>query len=369
MDKVRIEWGPLAFFTGVTVLGLTAGTVVGGVFTALGAGFLLFALFDGGLLFLTARQLRALQTLQARQVARGGHARLTLVLENGLRLPSARMDLTWQLWGSDGQTVEEGATLWLKPREHWEQTWELPCPRRGRFAFGLQRLTLVSAFAWVEIDLPVDRETLTVLPRVRPLPADPADNDQDLTEARISAQGQRPDPLLWDWMDAYRPGEDLRGADWKSLARGGLLRLRRPAREEPSPLAVTLDCWAPQGSDEAADQAVELALALALQRIKDGETSRLNFPGGGGDRYILSNLSAWDTVREAAAGWRFSEEPPRQSGSLEGVLVTLSPFSPVWQAWSGSAPQVWLYSPPGNPPQAKDWAQCPQRGVRLWGPA
>jgi uncharacterized protein (DUF58 family) len=157
---------------------------------------------------------------------------------------------------------------------------------RGRYRLGPLQLRLTDPFGMCELTRSLGAaDTLTVVPRVDPLPATGF-------SGRATGHGESPDRSLGTAGEDdviprdYRYGDDLRRVHWRSTARYGQLMVRREERPRRSYCTVLLDtrgaAYRGSGPDSAFEWAVSGAASVAVHLMERGLAARLLTDRGSG---------------------------------------------------------------------------------------
>ncbi len=127
----------------------------------------------------------------------------------------------------------------VEPGGHREVSYRVRSDLRGRYPLGPLQLRLTDPFGMVELTRSFSAfDTLTVVPRVEPLPAVRlAGESSGYGESRTRA-------LAFSGEDdviprGYRHGDDLRRVHWRSTAKYGELMVRREEQPQPGALHRT----------------------------------------------------------------------------------------------------------------------------------
>ncbi|MFE6740126.1 DUF58 domain-containing protein [Streptomyces tubercidicus] len=150
---------------------------------------------------------------------------------------------------------------------------------RGRYPLGPLELRLSDPFGMCELTRSFTAsDTLTVVPRVEPLPA-----VRQMGEAAGHGDGRQHSPALAGEDDViprgYRHGDDLRRVHWRSTARHGELMVRREEQPQKARCTVLLDtretAHPGAGPDSAFEWAVAGAASTAVHLLERGFSVRL----------------------------------------------------------------------------------------------
>ncbi|MGW1377264.1 DUF58 domain-containing protein [Streptomyces sp. NPDC002446] len=218
------------------------------------------------------------RTLSPARVSATAESRVRLRMENISRLPTGVLML------------QDRVPYVLGPRPRFvldrveaggrrEVSYRVRSDLRGRYPLGPLQLRLSDPFGMCELTRSFSAsDTLTVVPRVEPLPAVPLAG-----EAAGYGDGRQRSLALAGDDDViprgYRHGDDLRRIHWRSTARYGELMVRREEQPQQARCTVLLDTrdFAHPGSgpDSAFEWAVAAAASTAVHLLERGFTVRL----------------------------------------------------------------------------------------------
>ena len=167
----------------------------------------------------------------------------------------------------------------VEPGGRREVSYRVRSDLRGRYPLGPLQLRLADPFGMCELTRSCHtRDTLVVLPRVRPLPgARPvgAGADQGDGIRRALAPTGEDDVIP----RAYRHGDDVRRVHWRSTARRGELMVRGEEPPGRGHCTVLLDTrrrgYAGAGPHSAFEWAVDGAASVAVHLLSQGHPVRL----------------------------------------------------------------------------------------------
>ncbi len=167
----------------------------------------------------------------------------------------------------------------LRPGQQFTSTYRLPTDRRGVFDVGPLVLAQTDPFGLLARRRPFgEAARLWVHPRSHPVPAVRSgatiemDGPMDDTapEGTIAFQGLRP----------YVVGDDLRQVHWRTTARTGTLMVKKHVDTNRPQVVVLLDDRAGSYSNNAFEEAVEVAASLLEQAVRSGAPTRLDTVSG-----------------------------------------------------------------------------------------
>ncbi|MCP9208410.1 DUF58 domain-containing protein [Streptomyces sp. NEAU-Y11] len=216
--------------------------------------------------------------LSPARVPAGSEARVHLRIDNVSRLPTGLLmlqDRVPYVLGPRPRFVLDR----VEPGGRREVSYRVRSDLRGRYPLGPLQLRLNDPFGMCELTRAFSAyDTLTVVPRVEPLPA------VRLTgEAAGYGDGRHRSLALAGEDDViprgYRHGDDLRRVHWRSTARYGELMVRREEQPRRAHCTVLLDTRysAHQGSgpDSGFEWAVSGAASAAVHLLERGYAVRL----------------------------------------------------------------------------------------------
>ncbi|WP_432143125.1 DUF58 domain-containing protein [Streptomyces sp. bgisy084] len=218
------------------------------------------------------------RTLAPARVPAGTESRVRLGMENISRLPTGVLML------------QDRVPYVLGPRPRFildrveaggrrEVSYRVRSDLRGRYPLGPLQLRLSDPFGMCELTRSFSAsDTLTVVPRVEPLPA-----VRQVGEAAGYGDGRQHSPALAGEDDViprgYRHGDDLRRVHWRSTARYGELMVRREEQPQKARCTVLLDtredAHPGAGPDSAFEWAVAGAASTAVHLLERGFSVRL----------------------------------------------------------------------------------------------
>ncbi|WP_327157382.1 DUF58 domain-containing protein [Streptomyces tubercidicus] len=218
------------------------------------------------------------RTLAPARVPATTESRVRLRMENISRLPTGVLML------------QDRVPYVLGPRPRFildrveaggrrEVSYRVRSDLRGRYPLGPLELRLSDPFGMCELTRSFTAsDTLTVVPRVEPLPA-----VRQMGEAAGCGDGRQHSPALAGEDDViprgYRHGDDLRRVHWRSTARHGELMVRREEQPQKARCTVLLDtretAHPGAGPDSAFEWAVAGAASTAVHLLERGFSVRL----------------------------------------------------------------------------------------------
>ncbi|MFI2262020.1 DUF58 domain-containing protein [Streptomyces tubercidicus] len=218
------------------------------------------------------------RTLAPARVPATTESRVRLRMENISRLPTGVLML------------QDRVPYVLGPRPRFildrveaggrrEVSYRVRSDLRGRYPLGPLELRLSDPFGMCELTRSfAASDTLTVVPRVEPLPA-----VRQMGEAAGCGDGRQHSPALAGEDDViprgYRHGDDLRRVHWRSTARHGELMVRREEQPQKARCTVLLDtretAHPGAGPDSAFEWAVAGAASTAVHLLERGFSVRL----------------------------------------------------------------------------------------------
>jgi uncharacterized protein (DUF58 family) len=176
---------------------------------------------------------------------------------------------------------------------------------RGRYPLGPLQLRLTDPFGLCELTRSFAAyDTLTVIPRVEPLPPVRLGGESSYGDGRqrsLALAGE--DDVI---PRGYRYGDDLRRVHWRSTARYGELMVRREEQPQRARCTVLLDTRAVAfrgaGPDSAFEWAVSGAASVLVHMLERGFSVRLltdtgsSVPGEGSDGFAGASQEAADAA-------------------------------------------------------------------------
>jgi uncharacterized protein (DUF58 family) len=229
-------------------------------------------------LYRTRHQVVGSRGLSPARVPAGSEARVHLRMDNVSRLPTGLLmlqDRVPYLLGPRPRFVLDR----VEPGGRREVSYRVRSDLRGRYPLGPLQLRLSDPFGMCELTRSFSAyDTLTVVPRVEPLPA-----------VRLSGEAAgysdgRPRSLALTGEDdviprGYRHGDDLRRVHWRSTARYGELMVRREEQPRRPRCTVLLDtrrsAYQGSGPDSAFEWAVSGAASATAHLLERGFSVRL----------------------------------------------------------------------------------------------
>lgn len=218
------------------------------------------------------------RTLSPARVPATAESRVRLRIENISRLPTGVLmlqDRVPYVLGPRPRFVLDR----VEAGGHREVSYRVRSDLRGRYPLGPLQLRLSDPFGMCELTRSFSSfDTLTVVPRVEPLPAvrlaGEAAGYGDGRQRSLALAGE--DDVI---PRGYRHGDDLRRIHWRSTARYGELMVRReeqPQRARCTVLLDTRDLAHPgNGPDSAFEWAVSAAASTAVHLLERGFSVRL----------------------------------------------------------------------------------------------
>jgi len=264
-------------------------------------GVLLVALPPAAALLLVRTHYRVAsgRRLTPARIPAGQQARAHLRVDNVSRVPTGVLLLEDQVpfgVGSRPRFVLDR----VEPRGHREVSYPVQGDVRGRFRLGPLRLRLTDPFGLCELTRSFTAyDTLTVVPRVEPLPpirlAGEWTGYGDARSRAVALAGE--DDVV---PRGYRDGDDLRRVHWRSTARYGELMVRREEQPLRSCATVLLDARARghrgRGLGSSFEWAVSAAASIAVHLLERGYAVQLLTDAGlpAGRSAASGRLSASD---------------------------------------------------------------------------
>ncbi len=285
----RSARGLWAAFGGLTTRGrsfLAAGVAAGGCAYVLGqedllrVGLLLAVLPVVCVVVLhgTRHRVTGSRRLSPARVRAGAEARVGLRVDNVSRLPTGLLMLQDRLpyvLGPRPRFVLDR----VEPGGRREVSYRIRADLRGRYPLGPLQLRLTDPFGMCELTRGFSAyDTLTVVPRVDPLPAVRLGGDApgygDGRHGALALAGED-DVIPRGW----RHGDDLRRVHWRSTARHGELMVRREEQPRRAHCTVLLDtrgvAYDGVGPDAPFEWAVSGAASAAVHLVERGFSVRL----------------------------------------------------------------------------------------------
>ena len=223
-------------------------------------------------------RLGLVRTLSPAHVVAGQTTQVQLQLSNDGRMPTGLLLLEDQVPYTLG-TRPRFVVDRMGPRWRREVTYPLRSEVRGKFTVGPMRVRLSDPFGLVELDRTFSTiSSLTVTPRVHPLPAIPlsgAWTGSGDNRPRAFAAGSAEDVTVRE----YRRGDDLRRVHWRSSARVGELMVRREEQPWQARATVFLDhrtvAHRGRGAAASLEAAISVAASVAVHLSQRGFRVRL----------------------------------------------------------------------------------------------
>ncbi|MFI6346936.1 DUF58 domain-containing protein [Streptomyces sp. NPDC050560] len=290
-------------------------------------------------LYRTRYRVAGSRQLSPARVPAGSEARVHLRIDNVSRLPTGLLMLQDQVPYVLGprprfvlDRVESGGRR--------EVSYRVRSDLRGRYPLGPLQLRLTDPFGMCELTRSFSSyDTLTVIPRVQPLPAVRLSGD-----TKGYGEGRQRSLALAGEDDViprgYRYGDDLRRVHWRSTARYGELMVRREEQPRRSRCTVLLDtrggAFVGGGPDSAFEWAVAAAASALAHMLERGFSVRLLtdtggcVPGEGSDGFAGSSQESADAaglmmdtlaVIDHSDGAHLSRAYEVLRGGTEGLLV------------------------------------------------
>ncbi|MFF1352527.1 DUF58 domain-containing protein [Streptomyces sp. NPDC058297] len=243
--------------------------------------------------------------LSPARVPAGSEARVHLRMDNVSRLPTGLLML------------QDRVPYVLGPRPRFvldrveaggrrEVSYRVRSDLRGRYPLGPLQLRLTDPFGLCELSRSFSTyDTLTVIPRVEPLPAVRLSG-----EAKGYGDGRNRSLALAGEDDViprgYRYGDDLRRVHWRSTARYGELMVRREEQPQRARCTVLLDtrrlAFQGAGPDSAFEWAVSGTASTLFHMLERGFSVRLltdtgnSVPGEGSDGFAGASQESADAA-------------------------------------------------------------------------
>ncbi|UGY90883.1 DUF58 domain-containing protein [Streptomyces gobiensis] len=225
----------------------------------------------------------------------------------------------------------------VEPGGRREVSYRVRSDMRGCYPLGPLQLRLTDPFGMVELIRSFHAyDTLTVIPRVEPLPP-----VRLAGEAPGYGEGRQRSAALAGDDDVipreYRHGDDLRRVHWRSTARYGELMVRREEQPQKARCTVLLDtrrhAWAGSGPDSPFEWAVSGAASAVMHLLERGYGVRLltdtgaQAPGPDGGALEGDSSDTAGLLLDTLAVVEHSDEPGLATaydavrGGHEGLLV------------------------------------------------
>ncbi|MBH5334405.1 DUF58 domain-containing protein [Streptomyces pactum] len=237
-----------------------------------------------GVLYRTRHRVAGTRWLGPARVPVGSEARVHLRIDNVSRLPTGLLmlqDRVPYVLGPRPRFVLDR----IEPSGRREVSYRVRAELRGHYPLGPLQLRLSDPFGMCELTRGFStRDTLTVVPRVEPLPpvrlAGEAAGYGDGRSRSLALAGE--DDVI---PRGYRHGDDLRRVHWRSTARYGELMVRREEQPQRAHCTVLLDTRATAhrgaGPDSGFEWAVSAAASAAIHLLERGYAVRLLTDTGG----------------------------------------------------------------------------------------
>ena len=299
---------PLGWFViAVTLTGFVLAASLGWVeawfVASLGAMLLLVALP----FLLGSRAYRTTLLLSRANVVAGGHANLTVRVENTVGRPQLPALIELPV----GDALRE-LTVPLLPAHHTTMLEAaVPTERRGVIRVGPLTVARQDALGLLRREM-VWREShrLHVHPKTAQLPPNSAGLVRDL-EGQSSRRIVDSD-LSFHAVREYVPGDALRHVHWKSTAKTGTLMVRQYEESQTARMAVLFDARREEySSDDEFELGVSAAASIAVQAVREGR-----------ERFVAS---AWTTGRVRPSVDGLEELPSRTPGEMLDSWAELKP--------------------------------------------
>ncbi|MGI5249808.1 DUF58 domain-containing protein [Actinacidiphila glaucinigra] len=229
-------------------------------------------------LYRTRYRVAGSRRLSPSRVPAMSEARVHLRVDNVSRLPTGLLmlqDRVPYVLGPRPRFILDR----VEPGGHREVSYRVRSDLRGRYPLGPLQLRLTDPFGMCELTRSFSAyDTLTVVPRVEPLPpvklkGDSSGYGESRTRALALAGEDDVIPR------GYRHGDDLRRVHWRSTAKYGELMVRREEQPHRARCTVLLDTRAVAyfgaGPDSAFEWAVSGAASVAMHMLERGYSVRL----------------------------------------------------------------------------------------------
>ncbi|WP_079127148.1 DUF58 domain-containing protein [Streptomyces sp. TP-A0874] len=318
-----------AAFAGLTTRGrsfLAAGLAAGGCSFALGEADLLrvglllavLPLVCVVVLYRTRHRVTGVRTVSPTRVTALSESRVWLRISNASRLPTGLMliqDQVPYVLGARPRFVLDR----VEPGGLREVSYRVRSDLRGCYPLGPLQLWVADPFGMCELARPFTvQDTLTVVPRVDPLPPARLSGDAagygDGRRASLALAGEE-DVIPRD----YRHGDDLRRVHWRSTARYGELMVRREEQPRRARCTVLLDTrsagYRGSGPDSAFEWAVSGAASVLSHMLERGFSVRLltdtglSVPGQGSSGFSSDSPEVAALLLDSLAVLDHSAEP------------------------------------------------------------
>ena len=278
-------------------------------------------------------RMRLDRTLSPKRVEVGSPARVVLRLENVSRLPSDTLLMEDTLPSALGgrprfvvRKLESGGVR--------EATYAVRSAARGQHEIGPLTVRIGDPFGCVELTRSFSsRDTLTVSPKIVPLPAITLSGDGvrggDGRAAHAGVTGEADIATR-----EHRHGDDLRKVHWRSTAKRGQLMVRRDEQPKQNRAMLLLDTRSSahhgNGPTASFEWAVSACASIAVWLAHRGYATRLVTSAGavtGGGSPTVAETAILDTL----AVVRLSDERTlgafvRSSPRETGLVIAISPI-------------------------------------------
>ncbi|HEV7627085.1 MAG TPA: DUF58 domain-containing protein [Streptomyces sp.] len=290
-------------------------------------------------LYRTRYRVAGSRRLSPARVTVRSEARVHLRMDNISRLPTGLLmlqDRVPYVLGPRPRFVLDR----VEPGGQREVSYKVRSDMRGSYPLGPLQLRLTDPFGMCELTRSFSTyDTLTVVPRVEPLPQVRLSGDTtgygDGRQRSLALAGE--DDVI---PRGYRHGDDLRRIHWRSTARYGELMVRREEQPQKARCTVLLDtrrtAYAGAGPDSPFEWAVSGAASVCLHLLERGYAVRLltdtgkmvpgpegvGFAGDSSDTagLLLDTLALVE--HSAEQGMSYAYDMLRGgSGGQEGLLV------------------------------------------------
>ncbi|MEU7108394.1 DUF58 domain-containing protein [Streptomyces sp. NPDC046215] len=226
----------------------------------------------------TRHRVTGSRRLAPARVSAAAEARVQLRIDNVSRLPTGLLmlqDRVPYVLGPRPRFVLDR----VEPGGRREVSYRVRSDLRGRYPLGPLQLRLTDPFGMCELTRGFSAyDTLTVVPRVEPLPAVRLGGDAagygDGRQRSLTLAGE--DDVI---PRGYRHGDDLRRVHWRSTARHGELMVRREEQPRRAHCTILLDtretAYEGGGPEAPFEWAVSGAASAAVHLLERGFSVRL----------------------------------------------------------------------------------------------
>ncbi|MEU6573010.1 DUF58 domain-containing protein [Streptomyces sp. NPDC046805] len=290
-------------------------------------------------LYRTRYRVAGSRRLAPSRVPAASEARVHLRMDNVSRLPTGLLMLQDRVPYALGPRPRFVLDR-VEPGGRREVSYRVRSDLRGRYPLGPLQLRLADPFGMCELTRSFSAyDTLTVIPRVEPLPPVRLDG-----EAKGYGDGRQRSLALAGDDDViprgYRYGDDLRRVHWRSTARYGELMVRREEQPQRARCTVLLDtrdiAFEGAGPDSAFEWAVSGTASVLVHMLERGFSVRLltdtgsSVPGEGADGFAAAGSGTADAaglmmdtlaVVDHSDGIGLSRAYDVLRGGNEGLLV------------------------------------------------